>query len=319
MECNESPTRRTHPNERNGDMHRMNFDQGTETTPSAPIAASTAPRWKRRSALLWCLLACLLLPAATARAQRVRPIPSPGVPPWEAQLFPKVEQHTRYEIIRAAAGGPSLRSQSDCSASGFVLPLDDVDLTETPRLSWRWRIHQGLQNENEQAKAGDDFAARVYVIFAYDPRRSSWLERAARRVATLLFGRDLPGEAINYVWASHVPVGEHWPNPFTDAARMVSLRTHSFTPDAASWHSETVDLLADRLALLGEPLPRVEAIAVMTDTDNSCSRASAEFADFRLLGGLADLPAASGKRAISESNDIARGQTMNPGGTLHVQ
>jgi hypothetical protein len=89
-------------------------------------------------------------------------------------------------------------------------------------------------------------------------------------------------------------VGEHWPNPFADAARMVSLRTHSFAPDATSWHSETVDLLADRLALLGEPLPRVEAIAVMTDTDNSCTRASAEFADFRLLGGLTGLPPARG-------------------------
>lgn len=275
-------------------MHKMNFAHEIGATPPAPMPASTATRRKRRSALLCCLLACLLLPAAVARAQRVRPLPSPGVPPWEAQHFPKVEQHTRYELILAAAGGPSLRSESDCSASGFVLPLDDVDLTETPRLSWRWRIHHGLQNEDEQTKAGDDFAARVYVIFAYDPRRASWMERAARRVAALLFGRDLPGEAINYVWASHVRVGEHWPNPFTDAARMVSLRTHSFAPEATSWHGETVDLLADRLALLGEPLPRVEAIAVMTDTDNSCTSASAEFADFRLLGGLTDLPAAHG-------------------------
>ena len=99
--------------------------------------------------------------------------------------FPKVEQHTRYEVLLGVAGGPTLRSVSECSASGFVLALDEFVLQETPRLSWRWRIHQGLQNEQEQLKSGDDFAARVYVIFAYDPRRYSLLERGARRVARL--------------------------------------------------------------------------------------------------------------------------------------
>ena len=262
----------------------MDFNIGAKTAPPAAMPAPTRIHRQRRSGLLCWLLVCLLLPAGAARSREVRLLPPPGVSPWEALHFPKVERHTRYEVLRGVAEAPTLRSESECSASGFVLALDDIDLAETPRLSWRWRIHQGLQTEDEKVKSGDDFAARVYVIFAYDPRRSSWLERAARRAAKLLFGRELPGEAINYVWASRAAVGEHWPNPFTDAARMVSLRTHSDAPDARSWHTEAVDLRADRLAMLGEPLPPIEAIAVMTDTDNGCTRASAEFADFRLLG-----------------------------------
>jgi hypothetical protein len=225
-----------------------------------------------------------VLPMGSTRAEGMRPLPPPGVEPWEALHFPKIERHTRYEVVQDAARGPSLRSESDCSASGFALALHDVDLEETPRLSWRWRIHQGLQIQNERAKPGDDFAARVYVVFAYDPRRASFLERVLRRAARLLYGRDLPGEAINYVWASRAPAGEQWLNPFSDAARMVALRTHSDAPGAATWRTEAVDLRADRMALLGEPLPRIEGIAVMTDTDNSCARASAEFSDFRLLG-----------------------------------
>ena len=240
----------------------------------------------RRSGLLCGMLACLVLSAGVARSREVRLLPPPGVAPWEALHFPKVDRHTRYEVLRGVAEAPSLRSESECGASGFVLALDDIDLAETPRLGWRWRIHRGLQIEDEQTRSGDDFAARVYVIFAYDPRRSSWLERAARRAVKLLFGREIPGEAINYVWASRTPVGDLWPNPFTDAARMVSLRTHSDAPEAKRWHTEVVDLEADRLAMLGEPLPAIEAIAVMTDTDDSCTRASAEFADFRLLGPL---------------------------------
>jgi hypothetical protein len=166
----------------------------------------------------------------------------------------------------------------------MLLSLEDFDLAQTPRLSWRWRIRQGLENDDERAKSGDDFAARVYVLFAYDPGRASFAERIKRAAVRLIYGRELPGAAINYVWASRVPAGEHWPNPFSGDAQMVSLRTHSDRPTAKFWQTEEVDLLADGQQWIGEPLPRIEAIAIMTDTDNRCTRASAEFADFRLLG-----------------------------------
>jgi len=208
-------------------------------------------------------------------------MPAPGEPPWDALEFPKIERHTRYTAGRDERG-PYLRSHSECAASGVVLRLDAVDLDATPRLAWRWRVREPTGIEDERSKAGDDFAARVYVVFAYDPDRVSWLERAARRAAAGLYGRRLPGEAINYVWTSGVPAGERWPNPFSDRAHMVALRRGP-APDPAAWQSEVVDVRADRAALLGEPLPPVEALALMTDSDNSCSSASADFAGFRWL------------------------------------
>jgi len=237
---------------------------------------------------LWGWLgAAALLIGAAANAETIRPLAPPGESPWEPVQFPKIERHTGYEVIENGNDASSLRSHSDCSASGYALPLSDVDLARTPRLRWRWRVQRGLQIEDERAKPGDDFAARVYVLFAYDPSRSSWLMRTLRRGAELLYGRPLPGESINYVWASRTPVGARWPNPFTDSAHMLALRSNSDREDAAQWQTETVDLLADGTALLGDPLPPVEAIAIMTDSDNTCSRASAEFADFQLLGRLA--------------------------------
>jgi hypothetical protein len=230
------------------------------------------------------LAAAALLAGGVANAEVSRPLPPPGTRPWEAVHFPKIERHTEYEVIGDAAGASSLRSNSACSASGLVLPLRDVDLARTPRLRWRWRIHRGLSIEDERAKPGDDFAARVYVLFAYDPSRSSLLMRALRRAAALLYRRPLPGESINYVWASRAKVGTRWRNPFAHAAHMVALQSHSDRADAAQWRTETVDLLADSGTLLGDPLPAVEAIAIMTDSDNSCASASAEFADFELLG-----------------------------------
>ena len=225
-----------------------------------------------------------LLMAGVAHAEVIRPLAPPGESPWEPVHFPEVERHTGYEVVENGGDAGSLRSISECGASGFALALREVDLAQTPRLRWRWRIHRGLSIEDERVKPGDDFAARVYVLFAYDPSRSSWLMRALRRAAELLYRRKLPGESINYVWASRAQVGARWPNPFTDAAHMVALRSGSDREEAAQWQTETVDLRADGGALLGDPLPPIEAIAIMTDSDNTCASASAEFADFQLLG-----------------------------------
>jgi hypothetical protein len=252
-------------------------------------------RASARRSRIFAFLTCLVLSTGSARAEERRPLPPLGEPPWEALHFPKIDRHTRYELRRSEGGPSSLRSESDCAASAYLLPLEDVDLVATPRLAWRWRIHRGLANDEEQTKAGDDFAARVYLLFEFDPRRASLSARIARRAVLLLYGRELPGEAINYVWASRMPVGARWPNPFSESAHMVVLRTRSDAPGASAWHSEEVDLSADRGALLGEPLPRLAGIALMTDSDNSCSRAAAEFADFRLLGPSDDSAAASAK------------------------
>lgn len=219
---------------------------------------------------------------ARVATTRVVALPDPGEPAWEPVTFPRIARHTLY-TTHEDASGPFLRSRSDCAASGRALPVADVDLATTPRLSWRWRVRVPTAIADERGKGGDDFAARVYVLFAYDPERASWLERAARLAARHLYGRELPGEAINYVWTHGTPAGERWTNPFSDRAQMVALRQGP-AADPEAWQTEVVDLRADGRALLGSPLPAITAIALMTDSDNACGRASADFAGFRWLG-----------------------------------
>ena len=166
-----------------------------------------------------------------------------------------------------------------------MLPLEGVDPERWPRLAWRWRILQGLEVPDERVKAGDDFAARVYVLFDFDPARESWLGRAQRRLAEARFGEDLPWETLSYVWASGAERGAEWVSPYTDRAHVVVLQTGSArAPAQGGWRQQVVDFRADARRLLGEPLPPLRGIALMTDSDQSCAEASAEFADFRLLG-----------------------------------
>ena len=91
---------------------------------------------------------------------------------------------TRYSIVNEN-NNPILSSHADRSASALLRPVR----THAPGvvLSWRWRIEVGLwDNHNEQTRPGDDFAARLFVIFG-----------------NLLGDPDI--RALCYVWAASEP------------------------------------------------------------------------------------------------------------------
>jgi hypothetical protein len=233
-------------------------------------------------ALLLLLLGALPASADEVPAQGTppprtgRPLAAPGGPDWQPLHFPKISRHTRY-----TRRGTTVESHSDCSASALILRLDPpVDLRQWPRLRWRWQLTRPLEpGPNEREKAGDDFAARVYALFEFDPQRSTLWERLQRRLGKTLYGEGLPGKGIAYVWARSAQTGNHWPNPYTADTRVSVLRSAA----DRDWQSESVDLLADHEALLGPAHVPLMAIAIMTDSDDGCSTAGARYADFELL------------------------------------
>lgn len=231
-----------------------------------------------RDAVRLVLAGLALLAVRHVSAQEVV-LPAPGTDGWRPLLLPRVDRTTTY-VPFEVEGVRGVRSKSRCSASALVLPLDDVDLGRTPRLSWRWRVLEALSIEDERVKSGDDFAARVYVTFPFVREGAGVWERMRRRLAESLFGDQVPGSALNYVWSSSEPAGATWDNPFVAQSKMISLGPGP----VGRWRDAEIDLRADYLALFGREPPKPSGIAIMTDSDNSCGRASAEFAAFRASG-----------------------------------
>jgi hypothetical protein len=216
-------------------------------------------------------LAAALLATGVA-AERLPPPPEG----WEPLPFRRIGRQTRYE--RAPDGdATALRAEARCSASALMHPLAAGQLERTPRLRWRWRVEQGLGDHDETVKTGDDFAARVYVLFRFDPSQASLWERARHRLARAL-REDAPGRAISYVWSSREPAGRSWESPYAVEARVVSLGRGPLP----EWRSEQVDPRSDYRRLFGSEPPDAIAIALMTDSDDTCADAVAWFADFAL-------------------------------------
>jgi hypothetical protein len=223
--------------------------------------------------------------AAAAATAEVVELAEPPDAPWSSLRFRRIDRATTYTPAEID-GISAVRAESDCSASALRLSLDGIDLIRTPRLRWRWRVERALDIADEREKAGDDFAARVYVTFRFDPARASYRERALHRLGRLLYGAAPPGSAINFVWASRAAPGSTWSSPYTASSRIVALESGP----GPGWREEDVDVFDLHATLFGYSPPPIEGIAIMSDSDDSCQRGAAAFADFRFEGPARESP-----------------------------
>ena len=151
-----------------------------------------------------------------------------------------------------------VKATSQATASGLFKKMR-IDLQQTPYLNWRWRVDNPLQALDEQTKPGDDYGARVYVVVD----------------GGLFFWKT---KAINYVWASSSPKGKSWPNAFAGkSAMMLALRSSTDTP--ATWYQEKRNVAADLKEFFGTEIRYIDAVAIMTDTDNSGQETIAYYGD----------------------------------------
>jgi hypothetical protein len=204
--------------------------------------------------------ACLLLLAAPAFATEIRvgAFSAGDLFGWEEKSF---KGHTRYALV-SEDGRTVLGAETDGAASGRFRKIH-VDLTKTPVLAWSWKIAAPYAGIAENEKRCDDFPVRLYVV----------VERGVFGLSSL---------ALNYVWAAQNPVGMLWPNPFTKQAMMLAL--DSGAARAGQWVTHRRNVREDLRAAFGEDITAIDAVAVMTDGDNSGSHGRAWYGDISFSG-----------------------------------
>ena len=150
-----------------------------------------------------------------------------------------------------------IKAQSQASASGLFREIR-VDLTKTPYLNWSWRVENTLQQTDETKKQGDDYPARIYVVVS----------------GGLWFWKT---KALNYVWSSQQAVNTDWPNAFTANAHMLAV--DSGQDKINTWVQHRRNVLRDIKTYLNLDVQHIDAVAIMTDTDNSGQSAMAYYGE----------------------------------------
>ncbi len=205
--------------------------------------------------------------------------PGPGLPPgWQPLTFKKISRHTVYRLV-TQDGRTAIEARSEKSASGLLRPLK-IDPHDYPVIRWTWKIPRPLDGSRVSSKAGDDYAARIYVTFAFDPKRAGFWKRLAHKAASSSAGRQLPGSALIYVWSANDPPGLIVPNPYSSEIKMVVVRSGKAM--AGKWVQERRNIVEDYRRAYGTEPGEISAVAIMTDTDNTGESTVAYYGDIVL-------------------------------------
>ena len=200
---------------------------------------------------------------------------------WEPLTFKKVPDHTVY-TLQKSSGNHYVKADSQAAASGLIKRVE-IDPRVYPILSWRWKIDGVVPSGDVRRKDRDDYAARIYVTFLYDPEKAGFWERAKYGSFKALRGEYPPKAGLNYIWATHLKKGESTVSPYSKRSMMIAVE--SGVEAVGLWRVEERNILEDYRDLFGEEPPLIQGIAMMTDTDNTGESAVAYYDDivFRSL------------------------------------
>ncbi len=253
-----------------------------------------------RAALLTVLAATALGTSSLAVADAPAPLPplllTSGAlaPDWRFVGFPRKQAEippTRF-TAGTVDGERALQVATERSygtwVSGWRGPVPAV------RLQWRWRLDTPLTGGTGPAdllaKAGDDAALKVCVMFDQPLDRVPFLERTVLRFARSVSGAPLPAATLCYVWDSAGAAGLQGANPYTRRVRFISLQGRA-TP-LGRWVGESRDVAQDFATLFAdelphgaqtprEALPPITTVLIGADSDNTASHSLGWVADLR--------------------------------------
>lgn len=194
---------------------------------------------------------------------------------WRPLGVSSAKNATRYALV-ADDGVTVVRADAVASASALSRAIK-INPAEFPLLRWRWKVNQVIKNGDIHSKQGDDYAARVYVMFDLPLEKLSFADRTKLRLARALHDPDLPSATLCYVWDNKAAAGTMVASSYTNLMRMIVVESGASRVN--QWLTVERDIAADFKAAFGHDAPPIRAVAIATDTDNTGETAVAFYGD----------------------------------------
>jgi Protein of unknown function (DUF3047) len=171
---------------------------------------------------------------------------------------PRQDEGTEVYKVHEESGLRFLRAESRRLGIQAAREIDSWNLATYPVLAWSWRPRELPKGADEKAGKNDSVLA-VYMLVPHSQVRGP--------------------KALKYIWSERVPVGTQ----LTSNSDLTQVRVlRSGTADANKWTEERVNVLADyRKRFRESGTPKPAGIAVLTDSDDTKSTASGDYAQFR--------------------------------------
>lgn len=215
---------------------------------------------------------------ASEWAQASQPLPDGA---WTHQRYGQ-RKATDYTPQRHQ-GRPSVRADSHAGNSTLRLRVPGQAVTEGKRVAFSWYVPALLPAADLADKDNDDAVVRTILTFDGDRSRLSRRDHLFSELVQLVTGEPLPFATLMYVWDAKLPVGSVVPSPHTPRIRKLVIE--SGPERLGRWIDYERDIATDFRQVFGEDPGPLTGLGVMTDTNNTGSRARVWFGPLRLLAG----------------------------------
>ncbi len=221
-------------------------------------------------------LSTALFLAACAQTA-VSPPAQPAEPVWQVVTLPgktATEYRSEYKDGRHA-----IAAVSEGSASMFRRSVSR-STQDVGGVSFSWWVQEKPHQANVADADREDAAVRVLFGFSGDTTKLPLRTRMMFELAEALTGEKPPYATLMYVWDASAPVGSVIINPRSDRIRKIVV--DSGPDELRRWREHRRDLAADFRLAFGEEPGALNSIALMTDSDNTRSRARSWYGPIEL-------------------------------------
>jgi hypothetical protein len=150
--------------------------------------------------------------------------------------------------------GPSCLHLRSVRASFGLEHRVDVDPSEMPWLTWRWKVAQLPAGGDFRRASTDDQAAQLLV--AFDDKR-----------------------VLTYIWDTSAPKGSMQSASNIPLVRIYAVVCQSGPADANKWIYESRNVAADFERAYGRPAPRVKGLRLQINSQHTGSTAESYFGE----------------------------------------
>jgi hypothetical protein len=195
-------------------------------------------------------------------------------PEWHALHLPG-KRITAYAHADCE-GRRAWRARSDASASLWRRKVDTA-VTPGTTIEFSWWVPQTIPTADLQRAETADSPVRVALAFSGDVSKLSMRNRLQFQLAESLMGEAPPYATLMYAWDNHAPAETVLPGARSDRVRKIVVERGE--ANLRRWLTYRRSLAADFQRAFGEPPGRLIGIALLTDTDNTGSKAEACYGD----------------------------------------
>jgi hypothetical protein len=158
-----------------------------------------------------------------------------------------------------------------------------VPASELDGIRFSWKVPELIPNADLGVRDVADSPVRVVLAFEGDRSRFSAKNSMLSEMARLLTGEPMPYATLMYVWCNTRAPGSVITSPRTDRIRKIVVESGS--QNLNQWLDYERNIRADFEKAFGEAPGALVGIALMTDSDNTHTKASAWYGKVTLTTG----------------------------------